>query len=175
MGLVVVAASLHASRWDTMAGELKLFPFVTTLAGSYDTPGRARYVAIAGDYAYVADEYSGLQVVDITNPESPQIVGSVDTPGRALDVAGSGAYAYVADEESGLLMLPAQCGGECTPVTMASSPVFSRTREPIGTAPIALMNTLSNSWSKAFAATINRSASSTRSAAPRRTPCCSPT
>ena len=39
----------------------------------------------------------GLQVIDITNPESPQIVGSVDTPGDACGVAVSGTHAYVAD------------------------------------------------------------------------------
>ena len=54
-------------------------------------------VAVSGTYAYVADGASGLQVIDITNPQSPQIVGSVDTPGYASDVAVSGTHAYVAD------------------------------------------------------------------------------
>ncbi len=54
-------------------------------------------VAVSGTYAYVADGASGLQVIDITNPASPQIVGSVDTPGYAMGVAVSGTYAYVAD------------------------------------------------------------------------------
>ena len=54
-------------------------------------------MAVSGTYAYVADSSSGLQVIDITNPASPQIVGSVDTPGYAYGVAVSGTYAYVAD------------------------------------------------------------------------------
>ncbi len=78
--------------------------------GSVDTPDRAYGVVVAGSYAYVADYYSGLQVIDISDPTSPWIVGSVDTPGSAYGVAVAGSYAYVADCYSGLQVLPAQCG-----------------------------------------------------------------
>ena len=44
-------------------------------------------------------------MIDITNPQSPQIVGSVDTPGEAFGVAVSGTYAYVADYRSGLQVI----------------------------------------------------------------------
>jgi hypothetical protein len=54
-------------------------------------------VAIVRTHAYVADEASGLLVIDISNPASPQIVASVDTPGFAFDVAVAGNHAYVAD------------------------------------------------------------------------------
>jgi len=57
---------------------------------SVDTPGFARGVAVSGAYAYVADDDCGLQVIDISNPQSPQIVGSVDTPDLASEVAVSG-------------------------------------------------------------------------------------
>jgi len=40
-------------------------PTTPTLAGSYNTPGTACRVAIAGDYVYVADGYSGLQVIEV--------------------------------------------------------------------------------------------------------------
>ncbi len=66
-------------------------------------------MAVSGTYAYVADWDPGLQVIDITNPASPQIVGSVDTPGSARGVAVSGTHAYVADYDSGLQILPVQC------------------------------------------------------------------
>jgi hypothetical protein len=70
--------------------------------GSVDTPDDARGVAVSGAHAYIADESSGLQVVDITNPDDPQIVGSVDTPGSAKGVFVLGAYAYIADTSAGL-------------------------------------------------------------------------
>ncbi|MBK9302846.1 MAG: T9SS type A sorting domain-containing protein, partial [bacterium] len=78
--------------------------------------------AILGTYAYVADSYSGLQVIDITNPASPQIVGSVNTPGSARGVAISGTYAYVAGDYAGLQVIditnpasPQIVGGVDTP------------------------------------------------------------
>ncbi len=64
--------------------------------GSVDTPYSACGVAISGTHAYITD-ISSLQVVDITNPASPQIVGGVVTPGYTQGVAVSGTHAYVAD------------------------------------------------------------------------------
>jgi hypothetical protein len=80
-------------------------PAIPAFAGSYDTPGNAWGVAISGDYAYVADGGSGLQVIDITNPAIPTLAGSCATPGYARDVAISGDYAYVADDLSGLQVI----------------------------------------------------------------------
>jgi hypothetical protein len=65
--------------------------------GSCDTPGWAQEVAVAGNYAYVADWEGGLRVVNISNPASPFEVGFCDTPENAYTVAVSGNYAYVAD------------------------------------------------------------------------------
>ncbi|WP_235284320.1 PKD domain-containing protein [Methanosarcina sp. 1.H.A.2.2] len=59
--------------------------------------GRAKRVAVSGDYAYVPDHYNGLMIVDISNPSSPALKGSYDTPGNAQGVAISGNYAYIAD------------------------------------------------------------------------------
>jgi len=93
------------AHWDTLAGELKLYPFEIALAGSCDTPGDAWAVAVAGDYAYVADAFSGLRVIDISDPANPVLAGSCDTPDRARGVAISGDHAYVADEDSGLQVI----------------------------------------------------------------------
>ena len=58
-------------------------------------------VAVVGDYAYLAAEYSGLRVIDISNPQSPHEEGYCDTPGSAGGVAVAGNYAYVACSEYG--------------------------------------------------------------------------
>ncbi len=63
--------------------------------GSVDTPGTANDIAIVGDYAYVADRESGLQVIDISTPITPTIVGSLDFPETALSIEVFGDYAYV--------------------------------------------------------------------------------
>ncbi len=64
--------------------------------------GPACGVAVSGNYAYVADEDAGLQVIDVSNPANPQRVGGYDTSGYANGVAVSGNYAYVADVRCGL-------------------------------------------------------------------------
>ena len=110
------------AEWDTLAGEIRLLPFELTLAGSYDTPGNATGVAVAGDYAYVADYTSGLQVIDISDPTSPVYAGSYNTPGYAYGVAVAGDHAYVADITHGLQVIdisdptsPAYAGSYDTP------------------------------------------------------------
>jgi hypothetical protein len=63
-------------------------------------------VAIAGRYAYVSCGYSNtLQVVDIGNPASPQVVASVQLPDQPFGVVISGGYAYVADFGWGLAVI----------------------------------------------------------------------
>jgi hypothetical protein len=58
-------------------------------------------------------------VIDITDPQSPQIVGHVVTPGLARGVAVAGSSVYIADGHFGLQILPAHCQGT-TPVRMLS-------------------------------------------------------
>ena len=53
-------------------------------------PGAVSGVAVAGDYAYVADQDSGLRIVDISNPATPSETGFCDTPGSAYGVAVAG-------------------------------------------------------------------------------------
>lgn len=64
--------------------------------GNVQTPGSAYCVAVSGAYAYVVDFETGLQVIDIANPQTPEVVGSVDTPYEAYGLAVSGTHAYVA-------------------------------------------------------------------------------
>ena len=59
--------------------------------------GRARGVAVAGDFAYVADDLNNsLRVVSISDPAHPVLVGSCPTPDQAVKVAVRGQFAYVA-------------------------------------------------------------------------------
>jgi Ca2+-binding RTX toxin-like protein len=62
----------------------------------YDTPGNANGVQVVGNYAYVTDGYSGLQIIDISNPTAPILKGSYNTHG-ASGVQVVGNYAYVAN------------------------------------------------------------------------------
>jgi hypothetical protein len=77
-------------------------PAAPVEVGFYDTEEYAWGVAVAGSYAYVADYYDGLRVVDVSDPTAPTEVGFYDTPGNACDVVVTGGYAYVADYGAGL-------------------------------------------------------------------------
>ena len=78
-----------------------------TLLGSFDTPGDARGVAIAGTIVYVADSNSGVQIIDASDPTNPAFLGSYDTPDFALDVEIDGSTLYVADGTSGVQIINA--------------------------------------------------------------------
>jgi len=78
---------------------------ITLPLGIVNTPGHAFGIAAAGTTAYVADGEAGLEVVDVSNPSSPQIIGNANTPGEAVDVVVSGVMAYVADGPSGLQVI----------------------------------------------------------------------
>ncbi|MDB9436099.1 DUF4347 domain-containing protein, partial [Dolichospermum lemmermannii CS-548] len=79
--------------------------FAPTLVGNYDTSGYAWGVQVVGNYAYVADDSSGLQIIDISNPTTPTLKGNYNTSGYARNVQVVGNYAYVADGNSGLQII----------------------------------------------------------------------
>lgn len=76
----------------------------TTLIGYFDTPGIAKGVAVQGSYAYVADYFQGLRIINVSDPSNPSEIGAIDPQGtdRAFDVVINGTYAYVAYGNSGL-------------------------------------------------------------------------
>ncbi len=80
-------------------------PAAPSEVGSYDTPGDAWGVAVAGAYAYVADGLMGLRIIDVSNPAALREVGFYDTPWSARGVAVAGDTAYVADGDGGLVIL----------------------------------------------------------------------
>ncbi|MBK8129378.1 MAG: hypothetical protein IPK53_10820 [bacterium] len=75
-------------------------PTAPAEAGFYDTPGSARGVAVAGNYAYVADGV--VRIVDVSDPTAPTGAGFYYPPSYALGVAVVGSYVYVAPAEAGL-------------------------------------------------------------------------
>ncbi|UCC78426.1 MAG: T9SS type A sorting domain-containing protein [Candidatus Zixiibacteriota bacterium] len=60
---------------------------------------------IKGDYAYLANDWDGLQIVDISYPADPHYVGGIDFGDRAYAVYVKGDVAYVADGYAGLFMI----------------------------------------------------------------------
>jgi hypothetical protein len=76
------------------------------VVGNHDTAGHTWAIALVErdlqghTYAYLADEYNGLRVIDVSSPLAPVEVGAYDVPGQYEffhGVAIEGDYAYVAD------------------------------------------------------------------------------
>ena len=84
------------ANWDTAAGQVGLFPFEVSVAGHLSSGGRSMDIAVAGDYAFIADWTYGLRVRDISDPAAPAVFASEDALGvaRGIDIAGD--YAFVA-------------------------------------------------------------------------------
>lgn len=75
--------------------------------GTVQLPGGAVGVALSGSYGLVAtSEARRLEVVDLSDPGSPQLVAGIDVPGDAArDVMVWDAYALVAAGDSGLVVV----------------------------------------------------------------------
>ena len=54
-------------------------------------------VVVDGDYAYVTDAYSGFEIINVGEPESPTLADVYKTCGYANDISVAGNYAYIAD------------------------------------------------------------------------------
>ena len=76
-----------------------------SLAGHYYTGGHSLGVYVSGIYAYVANAYGGLRIIDISTPSSPSEVGFFNTEDEANDVYVSGNYVYVTDIDGYLYII----------------------------------------------------------------------
>lgn len=72
---------------------------------SYDTPDYAQSVSIFNDLLCVADNDTGLIVLNISTGVDPTLVDSCDTPGEALDVVAAENVAYIADGDAGVQII----------------------------------------------------------------------
>jgi len=98
-------------------------PAQPILLGSISLPGDARSLAVGDGLAYVADNFAGLQILDVSNPLAPSIVGNTANPDvleqrETVGVAVSGTFVYLTD---GALfsIAPTQCSTG-VPVTLLS-------------------------------------------------------
>jgi len=95
------------------------------------TNDKAYDVQVRGGYAFVADDQTGLTVLDVSDPELGDApVAWLDTPGNAVAIALGEGHAYIADLQRGLAVIdvgdplaPAMIsqlalGGECVDVVL---------------------------------------------------------
>lgn len=67
------------------------------LLANYNTPSQAYGVSVVNNYAYVADDDSGLRILDVSTPRNPVEVGHVILNHSAIEVFSDGNNAYVSE------------------------------------------------------------------------------
>jgi hypothetical protein len=67
--------------------------------------GGAAGLHVEGSTAFVAAYEDGLQLFDLSDPDSPVLIGSTATAGSAWDVWAHDGFAYVADFNAGLTVV----------------------------------------------------------------------
>ncbi len=97
---VVEKSSQTPLSWLNL--ELEEIHYLSSQSSTLDT---SRDLHIVGNLAYIANGFSGLSIVDISNPNNPILLGSRDTPGDASGIDVEGNYAYIADYTSGLQII----------------------------------------------------------------------
>ena len=104
------------------------FPGILAYDGVFEkTFGEAQDAAIKGDYVFVADDQTGLTVMDasVIVLGAVEIVATADTPGNALRIDIEGDYAYIADKRQGMAVF--DISDPLDPVRVAQMPLDSWT------------------------------------------------
>lgn len=92
----------HAPSLSNLTATYKGGKVKSSFKGTFGSAYSTYDVYILGNFAYVAEGVSGLEIFDISNPVKPKRVGGVDTPDFAYGVSAAGNFAYVADGNAGL-------------------------------------------------------------------------
>ena len=82
-----------------------LNPPTPTRLSKFAAESPALGIDIEGNYAYLACNYKGICIVDVSNPFEPKLISYFDTEGQAKTIKVRDKFAYIADWENGFLIL----------------------------------------------------------------------
>jgi hypothetical protein len=95
---------IAASYWFQVE-DVHTFPQYPSFARRFSVPGDTRHVFMVDSMAYLACEQMGLQIINLSKPDSTALVGWIDTPSNARNVFVAEQYAFVADGRGGLVII----------------------------------------------------------------------
>lgn len=131
LGLTKVGNYLYVANYSATDGLTIIdasTPTDLSIVGSCNTPYKASGVAVSGDYAYVAIQDSGMVVVDISDPEAPEVVTRYDSSGVGEFVCErvtvNGNYAYLS-EKSEVVVLDISDPPNTHKVTLYDAPHYT--------------------------------------------------
>ena len=94
--------SLTTADWDTLGGQLRLFPVGLDSLGTATVPGTAYASALSDTLMFVADGSGTLLCFGVSVPSQAHLLDSVTTLDGARDVTTDGSWAFVSVGNSGL-------------------------------------------------------------------------
>jgi hypothetical protein len=80
-------------------------------------------ILVNDSFAYVSHGSGGLYVVDIGDPQQPELLQVVDTPGMARKMALHDDLLLLADGDAGLYMIDASMPGRLLPIGSLPTPL----------------------------------------------------
>ena len=76
-----------------------------SIVGSFPTSTAALHAVLDGNLLFVADDVSGVQILDVSDPTLPDEIGYYVTPYATVGVSVAEDLAFVIDEGGGLFIL----------------------------------------------------------------------
>jgi hypothetical protein len=133
----VSATAVDPAGNFAQADEVTANVITPQLLGSIALQGDTRKVAMNGRYAYLANSFYGLLVVDINNPAAPAIAGSIVFPNGEIpnDVRVYGTLAYVA---TGPHFYEVDVANAQAPVIVRTYPACAGSVDVVGTRAYAV-------------------------------------
>jgi hypothetical protein len=119
---------------------------ISLYQGAMPELATARKIAVSGGLAYVAQEWAGLRIMDISDPVHPLPRGQSSSPHFATDVAVNGSVAYVADNSYGLRCYNVRDPDNPSEIGGLQAPILSELALSGNTAYLATGNPLSTSF-----------------------------
>ena len=120
-----IAVSLNHAFEGTDAGQINVFDISNkaniTQISTLDLPTHTHGIAYKNDKLYVGD-VNKFHIVDVQNPNNPQILGSVNTPGWAAQLALYDQYAYVTERRNGVAIIDVSDPSDPTIVSTLDTP-----------------------------------------------------
>lgn len=97
-------------------------PSAPVTLAAIETPGYADAAIVHGEHAFVADNYRGLTVVDVSRPSAPEIVTSLEVC-EARHLVRSGTTLYLACYDEGIAVV--DVSSPAAPVALGSLDGFT--------------------------------------------------
>jgi len=116
---------IAANYWFQVEDVYTFGPQYPSLARRWSLPGNTRHVFMVDSMAYLACEQMGLQIINLSKPDSTALVGWIDTPSNARNVFVVGNHAFVADGRGGLVIIDISSSENPTVIGQYDTPEYA--------------------------------------------------